>query len=141
MTTPEPALPQPTVPPTGQPDGAWTTIELPTELDLYSAPGLREQVLKAVTSGRLHVVLDLSGTTFVDSSGFAVMVSAYKRVRALGGQMRVSCSAPAVLSAMRISGLDRVFQVFPDMAAATAQAPADPDAAASDDGAPGGADG
>ena len=52
------------------------------------------------------------------------MVSAYKRVRALGGQMRVCCADKQVSSAMRVSGLDRVFEVFPDMAAATAQPPA-----------------
>ena len=98
---------------------AWVPIAIAGELDLYSAPGLREQVLKAVNAGRLHLVLDLSAGQFVDSSGFAVMVSAYKRVRALGGQMRVCCADKQVSSAMRVSGLDRVFEVFPDMAAAT----------------------
>jgi anti-sigma B factor antagonist len=102
---------------------AWMPIVIAGELDLYSAPDLREQVLGAVNAGRLNVVLDLSGTTFVDSSGFAVMVSAYKRVRSLGGTMRVACADRSVLSALRISGLDRVFEVFPDMAAATAGPP------------------
>jgi anti-sigma B factor antagonist len=118
-----------------EPDSAhaWVPIVITGELDLYSAPDLREQVLKAVNTGRLNVVLDLSDTTFVDSSGFAVMVSAYKRVRALGGTMRVVCADRSVLSALRISGLDRVFEVFPDMASATAGPPA---AMASPDAAP-----
>jgi anti-sigma B factor antagonist len=103
---------------------AWVPIAVAGELDLYSAPGLREQVLRAVNAGQLFLVLDLSAVSFVDSSGFAVMVSAYKRVRALGGQMRVCCADKQVSSAMRISGLDRVFEVFPDMAAASAQPPA-----------------
>lgn len=118
---PEPAVPEPAVPPAAP---TWVPIAIAGELDLYSAPGLRELVLKAVNAGRLHLVLDLSEVTFVDSSGFAVMVSAYKRVRALGGQMRVCCADKQVSSAMRVSGLDRVFEVFPDMAAATAQPPA-----------------
>jgi anti-sigma B factor antagonist len=101
----------------------WVPIVIAGELDLYSAPDLREQVLKAVNTGRLHIVLDLSDATFVDSSGFAVMVSAYKRVRALDGTMRVVCADKSVLSALRISGLDRVFEVFPDMAAATSEPP------------------
>ena len=96
-------------------------VELPGDDDRH--PVLREQVLKAVNTGRLHIVLDLSDATFVDSSGFAVMVSAYKRVRALDGTMRVVCADKSVLSALRISGLDRVFEVFPDMAAATSEPP------------------
>ena len=108
------------------PSQEWEPIVIVGELDLYSAPALREQVLKAVNAGRLLVVLDLSGATFVDSSGFAVMVSAYKRVRALGGRVRVVCSDKSILSSLRISGLDRVFEVFPDMTAAIAPPPVEP---------------
>jgi anti-sigma B factor antagonist len=102
--------------------GGWTPIVITGELDLYSAPDLRERVLKAVNAGHLNLVLDMSGATFVDSSGFAVMVSAYKRVQALGGRMRVCCADKSVLSSMRVSGLDHVFDVYPDMVAATADA-------------------
>jgi anti-sigma B factor antagonist len=126
---PQPAVPEPAA---AVADQAWVPIAIAGELDLYSAPSLREQVLKAVNAGQLHLVLDLSGVTFVDSSGFAVMVSAYKRARALGGQMRVCCADRQVSSAMRISGLDRVFEVFPDLAAATAQPPGQPPPVGSD---------
>jgi len=103
------------------PGPPWMPIAVAEELDLYSAPALREALLKALNAGNVNIVLDLSGTTFVDSSGFAVMVSAYQRVRAQGGAMRVSGAVPSVLSAMRISGLDRVLSVFPDLRSATAQ--------------------
>jgi anti-sigma B factor antagonist len=109
--------------PTGH-EPSWVPIPVAEELDLYSAPELRDTLLKAVNAGDVHIVLDLSETTFVDSSGFAVIVSAYKRVRAQGGQMRVAGAGTSVLSAMRISGLDRVLTLFPDVVAATAPGPA-----------------
>ena len=60
----------------------------------------------------------MPAVTFMDSSGFAVLVSAFKRVAALGGELRVAGANPAVRSSLRISGLDRVLGLYPDAATA-----------------------
>ena len=98
----------------------WLVIRPDGEIDLYGAPGLRGTLLKALAAGRHKILLDLSAVTFMDSSGFAVLVSAFKRVKAQGGQLRIAGANPAVRSSLRISGLDRVLDLYPDAAAALA---------------------
>ena len=87
---------------------------------MHSAPHLREQLLKGVEAGQQGIVLDLTDVTFVDSSGFAVIVSALKRLQASGADLRVCAPATAVRSAMRISGIDGILPIYPDLPAALA---------------------
>lgn len=102
-------------------DLQWHVVRAEGELDLYSAPGLREALLSGITSGHHRVVLDLSEVTFIDSSGFAVLVGALKRLRTLDGELRITGADATVQSAIRISGLSQIFGMYPDLAAATGQ--------------------
>lgn len=87
-----------------------TTFVLPVsgELDLAAAPVLRERLLAAITDGHRDVVLDLSGVTFVDSSGLSVIITAYKRVQAEGGRLRVVGASGLVRSVLDVTGLGRI---------------------------------
>lgn len=78
------------------------------ELDLTAAPVLREQLLAAITDGHDDVVLDLSGVTFVDSSGLSVIITAYKRLQAEGGRLRVAGASGLVRSVLDVTGLGRI---------------------------------
>lgn len=102
----------------GVPD--WLVIRPDGDIDLYSAPGLRGSLLKGLAAGQHRILLDLADVTFMDSSGFAVLVSAYKRTKVLGGELRIAGANAAVRSSLRISGLDRVLELYPDAAAALA---------------------
>jgi anti-sigma B factor antagonist len=106
-----------------EPSQQWSVVPAEGELDLYAAPALRDQLLSAVNNGKHFLVLDLSAVTFIDSSGFAVLVGALKRVRAYGGGLRVVGADASVQSSMRISGLDRVITMYPDLDAALADGP------------------
>jgi anti-sigma B factor antagonist len=55
----------------------WQVVAVAAEVDVFSAPDLRERLLEGVTAGHHRIVLDLSAATFMHSSGFAVVVSAY----------------------------------------------------------------
>jgi anti-sigma B factor antagonist len=90
----------------------WHIVEAADELDMATAPELRHSLLQGINDGYYRVVLDLTRVTFIDSSGFAVLVSALKRLRASGGDLRLAGSA------MRISGLDQIFAMYPDASAA-----------------------
>lgn len=94
--------------------GATLVIPVPGELDLAEAPALRERLLAAVTAGYDDVVLDLSGTTFVDSSGLSVIITAYKRLQAQGGRLRVTGAAGLVRSVLDVTGLDHVLTLDDD---------------------------
>jgi anti-sigma B factor antagonist len=73
---------------TSQNDGT-ASLELRGELDIGTAPQLDEAVERALEDGCREVVLDLAGTTFLDSSGLGALIRAARTVDARQGQMAV----------------------------------------------------
>ena len=94
--------------------------ELSGDLDLASAPVLREQLLGLFRPGASRLVLDLSRVTFCDASGLAVLVGASHRARQLEGFLRLAAVSPPAARVLRITGLDRHLSIYPTVHAATA---------------------
>lgn len=99
----------------------YTIASLAGELDIASTPVLREQLLSLLRPGASKLVIDLSKVTFCDTSGLAVLVGTGRRARLLGGVVRLAAPAPAVTSALRLSGMLGQFDDFPSVAAAIAR--------------------
>jgi anti-sigma B factor antagonist len=77
------------------------------EVDVATSPQLRRELHAMLDSGSTEVVVDFSGTTFVDSSGLGVLVGAYKRLRDSGtGTIRIVGTQPSVRKVFEITGLD-----------------------------------
>lgn len=90
-------------------------ITLKGEVDVYTAPALRERLLVDIESSCSAVVVDMSGVDFVDSSGLGVLVSGLKRTREADKSMRIVCDSEPVLKIFRITGLDKVFDLTPTL--------------------------
>jgi anti-sigma B factor antagonist len=88
-------------------------IALTGEVDLYTAPEFKQQLLEAISKGARTVVVDLSGTTFIDSTTLGVLVGGVKRLRGQDGQLSLVCSDRNIAKIFEITGLDRVFQIYP----------------------------
>jgi anti-sigma B factor antagonist len=88
-------------------------IALAGEVDLYTAPEFKQQLLEAISKGAKNVVVDLSGTTFIDSTTLGVLVGGIKRLRGQDGQLSLVCSDRNIAKIFEITGLDRVFQIYP----------------------------
>jgi anti-sigma B factor antagonist len=95
-------------------------IALAGEVDLYTAPEFKEQLLDVIGKGAEHVVVDLTETTFIDSTTLGVLVGGVKRLRPNGGQLSLVCSDRNITKIFEITGLDRVFPIHADRAAALA---------------------
>ena len=83
-------------------------LSIDGELDLYTAPALREAAQSAMEGGASHLILDLSAVQFMDSSGLGVIVACQKRLRETGGQLALvtpPTSPPTKL--LSLTGLDR----------------------------------
>ena len=91
----------------GNPD-ATIVVRLVGELDIEGAPKLREALL-AIGAG--DIVIDLSGLSFIDSTGLNVLVGADKQVVARGRRMTLRAPGRQVAGVLKISGLDRVFHI------------------------------
>jgi anti-sigma B factor antagonist len=105
---------------------AATVVHVGGEIDVYTAPVLREHLDEHISAGRHHLVVDLEAVSFMASTGLGVLVGRLKLVRAANGTLRLVCSNDRILSVFSITGLDKVFQIFPsvdealDAAASTA---------------------
>jgi anti-anti-sigma factor len=98
--------------------GGITIAELTGELDISSAPALREQLLSLLWPGSSRLVIDLSKVSFCDATGLAVLVSTGRRARLLGGFLRLAAASPQVDQVLNITGLDRHLANFPTVQAA-----------------------
>jgi anti-anti-sigma factor len=85
-------------------EDGYTVATLSGELDVACTPVLREQLLAVLTPRASRLVLDLSGVSFCDASGLAVLVSTGRRAGLLGGLLRLVAPSPAVDVALQVSG-------------------------------------
>ena len=92
--------------------GAWSVVAVTGELELGTAPRLRQQVVSLVGDGHRHIVIDLSGVEFVDSLGLGVLVSALKRIRAHEGELRVAGPVPRVRALFALTRLEEIIDVY-----------------------------
>ena len=90
--------------------GIWV-IALTGEVDLYTAPEFKQQLLDAIGQGATHVIVDLTDTTFIDSTTLGVLVGGVKRLRPDGGQLTIVCSDRNITKIFEITGLNRVFPI------------------------------
>lgn len=103
-------------------EGALTVVEVGGEIDVYTAPKLREQIVSLVEDGRYHIVVDMEKVEFLDSTGLGVLVGGLKRVRAHDGSLHLVCTQERILKIFRITGLTKVFPIHPSVADALAAA-------------------
>ncbi len=87
-------------------------ISLAGEVDLYTAPEFKQQLLEVIGQGATDVVVDFSNTTFIDSTTLGVLVGGVKRLRANDGQLSLVCSDRNITKIFEITGLDRVFPIY-----------------------------
>jgi anti-sigma B factor antagonist len=93
-------------------DGTYV-ISLAGEVDLYTAPEFKQQLLDVIGEGGTDVVVDFSDTTFIDSTTLGVLVGGVKRLRAQEGRLSLVCSDRNITKIFEITGLDRVFEIYP----------------------------
>ena len=89
----------------------FTVIEVGGEIDVYTAPKLRERLVGLVESGSYQLIVDMESVEFLDSTGLGVLVGGLKRVRAHEGWIDLVCTQSRILRIFRITGLNRVFSI------------------------------
>lgn len=106
----------------------WAVVTVAGEMDLTSSPAVRQKVHDAVADGRRSVVLDLSDVRFCDSSGVGVMIGARRLMRSCAGRLRIVLpeqGEPGTVGGAHVNrvlaalGVRRLFDVYPDLGAAT----------------------
>ena len=88
-----------------------TVVRVAGEVDVYSAPALKDRLEESVAEPPHRVVVDLADVTFLDSTGLGTLVGALKAAEKLGGTVSITGAHERVLKLFRITGLDEVFTV------------------------------
>jgi len=88
-------------------------ISLAGEVDLYTAPEFKQQLLEVIGLGGKHFLVYFRNTTFIDTTTLGVLVGGVKRLRTNDGQLSLVCSDRNITKIFEITGLDRVFTIYP----------------------------
>ncbi len=89
----------------------YTILAVKGEVDVYSAPRLREKLVELVSEGHRQIVVDLEGVDFLDSTGLGVLVGGLKRLRSHDGDLSLVCTQARILKVFEITGLTSVFSI------------------------------
>jgi anti-sigma B factor antagonist len=100
--------------------GSFSVVDVKGEIDVYTAPKLREKLIELVSEGSYNVVVNLEGVDFLDSTGLGVLVGALKRVKAHDGTLSLVCTQDKILKIFKITGLTKVFPIHESVQSATA---------------------
>ena len=95
-------------------------LPLKGEIDLHVFPEITASLDALIDKKPAHLVVDVSGVTYIDSAGLAALIMAMQRVEAHGGEFSLAGFQTNVYSIFKMSRLDRVFRTFPDVDAALA---------------------
>jgi len=101
-------------------DARTSAVSVEGELDLTTAPRLKWMLVDAIQGGRTRLVLDLSLTTFMDSTALGVLVVVNRNLGA-GAALAIACPNANVLRIFELSGMDGAFAIFPTLEEALAQ--------------------
>jgi len=99
-------------------DERTAVLRIGGEVDLYTAPQVKEKILGLVDAGVRRLVVDLSHTEYLDSTALGVLVGALKRLREQDGDLRLVGPRPRIRKLLEITRLLKVFEVRDSVASA-----------------------
>jgi len=102
--------------------GNTSVISLRGEIDVYTAPRLRQALIDLVSGGATDIVVDMDKVDFLDSTGLGVLVGGLKRVKSNDGDLRLVVTQDRIMKIFDITGLSKVFPMYDSLDAALQQA-------------------
>lgn len=88
------------------------------DIDIHTAPQLRDRLAELQDAGSTRVVVDLAGVNFLDSSALGALVAAHRDLTADGGTLRLAAARPHVLKIFQITRLTEVIPLYDSVEAA-----------------------
>jgi len=87
-------------------------IDIEGEIDVYTAPQLKQQMLDLLDKGATHIVVNLSEVEYLDSTALGVLIGGLKRLRERNGALDIICPNPRIRRIFEITGLDKIFDIY-----------------------------
>ncbi|KJR41698.1 anti-sigma-factor antagonist [Candidatus Magnetoovum chiemensis] len=90
-------------------------IEVEGEIDMYTSPKLRKELMAQIRRKTTPLIVDLSRVTYIDSSGIATFVEGLKDMLSYGGKLKLVSLAERILEIFNFARLDKVFEIYPSL--------------------------
>jgi anti-sigma B factor antagonist len=90
----------------------WTVVDVKGEVDLFTAPKLREHVVGLVEKDQLRIAVNLADVEFMDSTGLGVLVGVLRRLKERDGELALLAPQASVLRVLTVTGLNKVFPIY-----------------------------
>jgi anti-sigma B factor antagonist len=87
-------------------------IALSGEVDVYTSPRLKQEMVDLLNKGTVRLVVDLSNVEYLDSTGLGVLIGGLKRAREREGDLRLICDNLRILRIFEITGLTKIFDIY-----------------------------
>jgi anti-sigma B factor antagonist len=101
--------------------GEHTVLSVTGEIDLYTAPTLQSELMAALGSGPVRLIVDMAGVDFCDSTGINVLLAAHRHARERGGELQLARPGSATRRVLQVTGLESVFTVLEEPVQLTGQ--------------------
>jgi anti-sigma B factor antagonist len=98
-------------------------VALAGEIDHYTCPEFKQELLRVIADGATLIVVDLTKTTFIDSTALGVIIRGVERLKQRDGRLVVVCADPNIVKIFEVTGLNRIFSVYGSRDEALAQTP------------------
>jgi anti-sigma B factor antagonist len=89
-----------------------TLIALAGEVDVYTSPRVKQEVVNLLNAGVTKLVVDLGGVEYLDSTGLGVLIGGLKRARERDGDLKLICENTRILRIFEITGLTKIFDIY-----------------------------
>ena len=93
-------------------DSEASIIDLEGEVDVYTAPQLKQQIITLLDGGVKRVIVNLTAVDYLDSTALGVLIGGLKRLRERDGTLDLICPKPRIKRIFEITGLDKIFDIY-----------------------------
>ncbi|MCL6519907.1 MAG: STAS domain-containing protein [Armatimonadota bacterium] len=93
-------------------DSKVSIIDLQGEIDVFTAPQLKQRILEMLDQGVIHLIVNLSGVEYLDSAALGVLIGGLKRLRERDGSLSIICPNMRIKRIFEITGLDKIFDIY-----------------------------
>lgn len=95
------------------PNDTTCVLDIEGEVDVYTAPQLKQDIVQIAERGVKHLIVNLSKVEYLDSTGLGVLIGGLKRLREGEGNLALVGPGMRILRIFEITGLDKIFDIYP----------------------------
>ncbi|NIQ38670.1 MAG: anti-sigma factor antagonist [Proteobacteria bacterium] len=103
------------------PDDGAIIVVVEGEVDLYSSPKLRGEIIRWAKKKASSMIVDLGAVTYMDSSGIATLVEGLQLTKKYGGKLKIARPDPSIQRVLKFAHLDKIFYIFNSVEEARAE--------------------